>query len=133
MPDQVKPNIINKTLGEVLQNNTQAQGMVMQAMKINPEQLQQLLKLTGNNQLMNMTIADLFKNGIVQKATSANPTLVPSGPDTQINPQQFQQIMSAMQDSQTIQNLPQADSVPNSHPSIQPKQSILQKIAKFFK
>ena len=74
MPDQLQPHILNKTLGEILQNNTHAQGMVMQAMRISPQQLQQLLGLTGNNQLMNMTIGDLFKKGVVQQATAVSTT-----------------------------------------------------------
>lgn len=64
----------------------------MQAMQISPKQFQQLLNLTGNNQLMNMTIGDFFKNGIVQK-----------GQVTQISPQQIQQIINTLP-SQSVQN-----------------------------
>src|SRR5260370_21183814 len=81
------PSILNQTLGQLLQNNQQAQGVVTQAMQISPQQLQQLLSMTGNNQLMNQTIGDLFKNGTMkQLAVQA----------FQVNPQQFQQILGSL-------------------------------------
>ena len=65
MPDQSVQQpangILGKTLGEVLQNNVHAQGMVMKAMQITPQQFQEMLQKTGNNKFMNMTIGDLFK------------------------------------------------------------------------
>ena len=150
MPEETQPQILNKTLGEVLQNNTHAQGMVMQAMQINPQQLQQLLNLTGNNQLMNMTIGDLFKNGVVQQAAAVNPAAplnsngsirqpvtIPVGfiasQPAQISPQQMQQLMGIFQNGQITQTTPQSDTVPYNLPAAQPKPTFFQKIKDLFK
>ena len=70
---QPKTPILKQTLGEILQNNAQAQGMIMQSMRITPEQFQQLLQHAGNNQMMHMTIGDLFKSGIMQQAIQMKP------------------------------------------------------------
>lgn len=129
MPNEPRPQILNQTLGELLQNNNQAQGIVMQAMQIGPEQLRQLLNMTGNNQLMNMTIGDLFKNGIVHQ-----------GQVTQISPRQFQQIINTLpsqtpQDPniQTDQPVSQEDKVPYTLPQTSGKQSFLQKLKNLFR
>jgi hypothetical protein len=113
MAGQQRGGILNKTLGEVLQNNSQAQGMIMQSMQITPEKFQELLKATGNNQIMNMTIGDLFKNGVVQQAVSQNGNpdvnqaeqgvMVGSSQLQQISPEQFQQIVGVLQNGQPIQ------------------------------
>ena len=89
--------ILDQTLGELLQSNQQAQGVVMNAMQINPQQLQQMLTQTGNNQMMQMKIGDLFKNGIVQKA------MVQSGRATPEQMQQIQNIANAQSSSQPQQ------------------------------
>jgi len=106
------PGILNQTLGDLLRNNPQAQGMVMKAMNISQEQLQQLLSTTGNNQYMNMTIGELFKSGFVQKAVTASKTgdmgqMAPmqgqaplhqgfEGQAVQMTPEQMQQILSTV-------------------------------------
>jgi len=102
--DQGKPQILNQTLGELLRNNSQAQGVIMKQMHISPEQFQQLLKMTGNNQMMNMTIGDLFKNGMFQKAAQMN----------QVSPEQMQQMMGMVKNGQPpAQSLPEDPSQQN--------------------
>jgi hypothetical protein len=113
---QIHPTILNQTLGQLLQQNNQAQGVVMQAMQINPQQLQQLLSMTGNNQLMNTTIGDLFKNGFVQQA---------QGQMGSVSPQQLQQIVGAVT-SQNPQQIMQGVALPQ-------KQSFFQKLKNLFR
>ena len=60
--------IVDQTLGELLQNNPQAQQMIMKAMGISQEKFQEMLSAAKDNELMHMKIEDLFKSGIVQKA-----------------------------------------------------------------
>ncbi|MEK7570986.1 MAG: hypothetical protein AAB553_01815 [Patescibacteria group bacterium] len=86
--------ILQQTLGELLKNNTHAQGMVMQAMRITPAQLQQMLSATSNNQLMQMPIGDLFKNGMVQQVVSQQSGN--NGQVVQLSPEQAQQILAAL-------------------------------------
>ena len=132
---QIHPNILNQTLGQLLQNNQQAQGTVMQAMQISPQQLQQLLQMTGNNQLMNTTIGDLFKNGIMQQA---------GGQAFQVSPQQFQQIVSNLnpqnfqgqnsgQLTQQNQTIGPQDKVPYTIPPARSKPSVLQRLKNLFR
>jgi hypothetical protein len=102
--------ILDQTLGELLQSNPQAQGVVMNAMHISPDQLQQMLSQTGNNAMMQMKIGDLFKNGIVQKA------MVQSG---QATPEQLQQVNE-------IANAQQGTPQPSQ------KTSLLQKVKGLF-
>jgi hypothetical protein len=111
-PSGLHPSILNQTLGQLLQQNNQAQGVVTQAMQISPQQLQQLLGLTGNNQLMNMTIGDLFKNGFVRQASA-------------VSTQQMQQIVGNVT-SQNPQQVLQAITLPQ-------KQSFFQKLKNLFK
>jgi hypothetical protein len=73
VPEQVtqaNPGILNQTFGEVLQNK-EAQDKIMQSMHIGPEQFQKLLKSTEDNPMTNMTVGQLFKSGLVQKAVQA--------------------------------------------------------------
>lgn len=106
MSDEQKPKILDQTLSDVLQNNNQAQGMVMKAMQITPQQFQDMLKQTGNNQLMNMKISDLFKNGVFQQAQAMNQGQVINGQVQQVSPEQFQQIMGTIQNGQMTQAIP---------------------------
>lgn len=121
MADEVTPNqnttpqaqnpqqgFLNQTLGNILQNNNQAQGMVMKAMQISPQQFQQLLTATGNNQMMNTTIGDLFKNGVVHQAVQSTNGAGPigqlqGGQAVQLSPEQMQQIMNTIQTVQPVQ------------------------------
>jgi len=94
-------DILNKSLSDVLMNNPQAQSMVMKSMGINQQQLQSMLSQAAGNPMMNMPISDLFKNGIVQQAVQLNGA-------QQASPQQFQQMLNAMQNgqAQNMQNMP---------------------------
>src|SRR5438046_1135204 len=90
-PAQVHPSILNMTLGELLNNNSTAQNMVMQSMGVNQQQFQQMLSSAGNNQMMNMTISDLFKNGTLSQAMQVNPAQIQqmlSNPNGQAIPMQ---------------------------------------------
>lgn len=121
-------SILNQTLGQLLQNNTHAQGMITQAMRITPQQLQEMLKTTGNNQLMNMTIGDLFKNGIVQQATSSG---VAGSAQVQVSPEQFQQIIQTAQQGQPVQGSQPLVMTPAIEGAA-PKQSFFQKLKGLF-
>jgi hypothetical protein len=151
--------ILGKTLGEVLQNNVKAQGMVTSAMQISPAQFQELLKLAGNNQLMNMTIGDLFKNGVVQQAISQNVSktviqgqevnggvesrnvnqsaqgiAIGSSQMQQISPEQFGEIARVLQNSQSLARAGENDNVlEQGSAKIVPKPSFFQKIKELFK
>jgi hypothetical protein len=122
MPDQsVQPQpehhgILHKTLGEVIKSNPHAQDMIMKAMKISPEQMQEMVQKTENNQLMNMTIGDLFKNGIVSQATG------------QPQPLSSEQVDALMKGEQT--SIPNQEII-NQTPA--PQQSLMQKVKSFFK
>lgn len=122
MPDQPvqsqQPDsgILGKTLGEVLQNNDHAQGMIMKAMQITPQQFQEMFQKTGNNQLMNMTIGDLFKNGVVSQATGQPQPLSPDQVDTLM---QGEQVAMPNQEGLAQTSLPQ--------------QSLIDKVKGFFK
>jgi hypothetical protein len=99
----VADDILNKSLSDVLKGNPQAQDMVMKSMGITQQQLQSMLSQAGNNPMMNMPISELFKNGIVQQAVQMNGA-------QQVSPQQFQQMLGAMngQNGQAlIPNIPQ--------------------------
>lgn len=119
MPDQSVQQsangILGKTLGEVLQNNDHAQGMIMKAMQITPQQFQEMFQKTGSNQLMNMTIGDLFKNGVVQQATGQPQPLSPDQVDT------------LMQGEQVVVSNPEALTQ-----TPVPKQSFIDKVKSFF-
>ncbi len=95
--------ILDKTLGEIIKNNSQAQTIVMKSMKINAEQLQQMLRTTKDNQLMNMTVRDMFKNGVILQAISSTRSLKsseqtqPSGQTpNQTAPQQKQSMLQKL-------------------------------------
>jgi hypothetical protein len=60
--------ILGQTLGSLLKENTGARETVIKAMRITPEQFEEMLTSAETNPLMQMTIGELFKNGIVQKA-----------------------------------------------------------------
>jgi len=128
MADEQKAPILNQTLGDILRNNPQAQNMVMQALRISPEQLQQMLAVTGNDPRMNMSIGDLFKTGVVQQAQDLSKGVTAAGIDMQgapaqgvpvigqvpivsgqavpVSKEQFQQILGMMQNGQ-VQGIPQ--------------------------
>ena len=118
--------ILGMTLGQLLQNNQHAQGMVMKAMQITPQQFQQMLQATGNNQLMNQSIGELFKNGVVQQAMSMHAV--------KLTPEQSQQIAQAIQQNPSAQpgQATPEDKVPYVLPQNQ-KTSLLQKIQSWFK
>lgn len=122
MPDnQPATGILHKTLGEIVRNNPQAQQMIMQSMQITPQQFQELLQQTGNNQLMNMTISDLFKNGIMQQSMQMQ----------HVSPEQMQQMLGMQVPIEEAEIIPAEEKVSYSLPK-QPKQSFFQKIKQFF-
>lgn len=113
--------------------------MIMQAMRISPQQFKSLLSMTGNSGMMNQTIGELFKNGTIQQAQTQA---------AQVNPQQLQQIMSELNaqnpDGQIVQGqtpeaamLTDAQSVPfagSAFGAAQPqKLSFFGKIRQLFK
>jgi hypothetical protein len=112
-------NILDQTLGDILQNNPQAQQMIMNSMGISQEKFQGMLASAQQNNLMHMKISDLFKNGIVQQAQG----VVMQGQPAQLNLQQMQQISSL----NNIQNIQQSDNVPYALPNNPPKKSLLEK------
>lgn len=83
---------LDKTFGEVIQNNPQAQDIIKNAMHIDQQKLQEMLHATGSNELMNMSIRDMFTNGIMQQAASSQ--------TIQVTPEQIQQLNEAMQNNQ---------------------------------
>lgn len=128
--------ILDKTFGEVIQNNPQAQNIVMKAMNINAQQLQEMIAKTSQNQLMHMTIRDMFKNGVMQQAASAQ------GQSLKVTPEQMQHIMTMTQNGeqvtpeqleqitgQTVKEGQMTQSI-----EVQPqKTSLVQKLKGFFK
>ena len=132
-PQPEQKGILGMTLGQLLQNNTHAQDMIMKTMQINPQQFQQMLQSTGNNQLMNQSIGDLFKNGIVQQAMTMHAV--------KLTPEQSQQIAQAMQQTGQQQGVPQGqmapvsteDKVPYVFPQEPQKPSLMQKVLGWFK
>ncbi len=107
--------ILDQTLGEVLQHNPQAQGMIMKTMHITPEKFQEMLQTAEKNELMHMKIGDLFKQGIVQKAVSQ-----PGNQQTQVSPEQLQQVTNIVNTSEVGVQTPQ-------------KSSFLQRLKSLFK
>lgn len=115
-PPEQHHGILHKTLGEVIQSNPHAQDMIMKAMKISPEQFQEMLTKTENNQLMNMTIGDLFKNGVVSQATGQKQPLSPEQVDALMKGEQ-----ASFPDQQVVTPIPV------------PQQSLIQKLKGFFR
>lgn len=136
-PQEKKTGILNQTLGDLLQNNTEAQGIVLHGMQLNPQQLQQLLQSAGDNNLMHMTIGDLFKNGVMQQAMMQS---------KQVSPDQMQQILGMVngappavqqnQEGQVVQEaqvIPEEEKVHYTLPVENKNQSLFQKVKNFFK
>ena len=135
-PMQPNHGILNMTLGQLMQNNPTAQNMVMKGMNISPQQFQQMLNMTGNNQMMNQTIGDLFKNGTMTQAM-------------QVNPQQFQQMLGGINMPNPQGQFPNGQAIPVQQiivgqvnpafqnmptlPLEQPKPTLFQKIINLFK
>lgn len=143
-PQTPHHGILDKTLGEILHNNAQAQDMVMKAMRISPGQLQEMLQSAGNNQLMNMTIRDMFKNGIIQQAASGHfsDQTIQQGQAVKVTPEQMQLLTNAMQNGQQVtpEQFQQItgqdvqDGQMTQAVEVQPqKQSFLDKVKGFFK
>lgn len=111
-----KHGILDKSLADLLQNNAQAKSIVMKAMNLNEQQMNDLVKKSANNSLMHMSIKELFKSGFVQQATSAVnnaqsqeqlnamsqqvPTQQQSDDVVQVTPEQMEQLMQAMPNGQ---------------------------------
>ena len=67
-PIPQKKGILDRTLADILKTNTQAQSIVMKAMRITPEKFAEMLTQTSSNKLMQTPIRDLIRGGIVRKA-----------------------------------------------------------------
>lgn len=113
-PLSVNPqkNILDQTLGDLLQNNLQAQQMITKSMGISQENFQQMVNSAQQNNMMHMKIGDLFKNGIVQQQ------------QVQLTPQQMQQLQNGTLSPQQL--LQQAQPV-------QQKTSFIDKVKSWFK
>lgn len=114
--DPEKHGILDKSLADLLQNNAQAKNIVMKTMKLNEQQLNDMVKKSANNSLMHMSIKDLFKSGFVQQATStvgsaqspeqlnvlAQQTADPQQAEDaiQVTPEQMQQLVKEMPNGQ---------------------------------
>jgi len=136
-------NILNQSLEDILTNNPQAQQMIMKSMGISEEKFQQMLGSAGQNNMMNMKIGDLFKEGIVQQAIQQYPSagsgqssnanglvsamvseLIQLGQQVQVTPEQMQQLQNgALSPQQLLQQ---------SQPT-QQKTSFLDKVRNWFK
>lgn len=62
---QPRKGILDKTLGEILHFDKEAQNKIMQGMHISSEEYQQMLGKTEGNPIANMTIRELFKSGFI--------------------------------------------------------------------
>lgn len=126
MPDEPKIDILNKTLGELLRGNDQARNLIMKSMNISLDDLNDMVNRAGDNQLMNMTIGELFKNGMFQKAQNLT-QLTESGQILQTDP--------AMQPAQGPSSLTGTIDAPRiSTPDHNARsESIFQKIKKFIR
>lgn len=122
----VHKGILSQTLREVLHNNPQAQTIIMQAMHITHEQYQQMLNQTDNNQMMNMTVAEILKNPAVLQAAKQMP--LQQGQTYQLDPQQMQALMNNTNTEQIpVQIINQEQTTPP------PKQSFFQKMKNLLK
>jgi hypothetical protein len=105
-----KQNILEQSLGDILQNNPQAQKMIMQSMGISQEKFQQMLTSVQQNNMMHMKIGDLFKSGIVNQAVQQNSGKQPQNGEALImssGPMQFvqkQQMQVTPEQLQQMQN-----------------------------
>lgn len=70
MPAEPKKGILSTTLGDILRNNDQARKLIMQSMQISPEDLNSMIDRAGGSRMMGMTIGELFRSGLFQKAQS---------------------------------------------------------------
>lgn len=134
-------NILNQSLEDILTNNPQAQQMIMKSMGISEEKFQQMLGSAGQNNMMNMKIGDLFKEGIVQQAIQQYPSAgsgqsanglvsamvsepIQLGQQVQVTPEQMQQLQNGALSSQQL--------LQQSQPT-QQKTSFLDKVRNWFK
>jgi len=143
IPISSKGNILDQTLGEILQNNPQAQQMITNSMGISQENFQKMVGSAKQNNLMQMKISDLFKNGIVQQAVQQYPvgqvtqqdtnkmSMVVSGPmqfvgkqQVQLTPVQMNQLQNSSLNTQKI--------IQQAAPTTQ-KASFIDKIRNWFK
>lgn len=63
-----RSGILNTTLGDLVRTNEQARNLILHSMQITPQQLNEMLSKAEGNEMMNMTVGELFKNGSFQKA-----------------------------------------------------------------
>ena len=106
-PTQKAPQgILDKTMAEILQQNPQAQGLIKKAMHLSDEQFQKMLTTTQQNDLMHMTVRELFKNGIVQQAVQQQQgQQIQTTEQIQVTPEQMQQLQNGTMSSEDLQTL----------------------------
>ena len=69
MPNGIQ-GMLDQTLGDVIQNNPQAQQLIIQSMGITPEKFEEMRGMAQGSQMMQMTIRELIENGAVQQSTT---------------------------------------------------------------
>jgi hypothetical protein len=121
-PNQPQHGILDKTLGEVLQSNPQAQQLVMKSMGVTQDKFQEMLGSAQQNNLMHMKIRDLFKNGIVQQA-------VQQQGKGQLTQKQLQQLQNGTMTPEQLQSLQQGA---NATPQVSQNATLWDKIKKWF-
>lgn len=131
MANDPHPGILNTTLGNLIQNNDQARALIMKSMQITPEDLNRLVSTSENNQMMNMTIGDLFKNGLFQKAQIVNQDQATNTQNLQLTPDHLRQISEVIQNNTIPQ--PELPMSPVDAEVSKPKVPLVSKILNFFK
>lgn len=117
--------ILNQTLEEILQNNKNAQNLIIRSMGITPEKFQEMLKSTTNNPMMQQTIGELFKNGTMQQAAQQG---------GHVSSAQVEQIVQSLnaQQPEIIQSQPNPSSQPAQTTTQTERASFMQKIKNLF-
>lgn len=124
MPAEPQTKILNTALGDLLRSNAQARNLIMQSMRISPEELNSMIDRAGGSQMMGMTIGELFKNGLFQKAQSLT-----QNPDTMLHEFKDEHI-ALMADSLKNPGLSSREQAGNAQVK---SQNIFQKIKNLFK
>lgn len=117
--------ILEQTLGEILESNPHAQNMIKKSMGISDEKFQEMLTSAQQNNLMHMTVRDLFSNGIVQQAVNQQQQFTKQQ-QVQVTPEQMQQLQEGKLSVEDVQSLSQQTTPQQSS-------SFLDKVKEFFK
>ncbi|MGH7203628.1 MAG: hypothetical protein ACREHC_04260 [Candidatus Levyibacteriota bacterium] len=65
-------DMLDQTLGEVLQSNPQAQQMVIRSMGITPEKFEEMRGMAQGSNMMQMTLRELIEKGVVQPSSQTD-------------------------------------------------------------